>query len=41
VKPEEDSPIPISPEEIPDLIPVEEPFENPPPFEVPEPGEGP
>jgi hypothetical protein len=41
VRPEEELPIPISPEEIPDIVPDEDPFETPPPFEVPEPGEGP
>jgi hypothetical protein len=41
VKPDEESPIPVSPEELPDLIPDEDPFETPPPFEVPKPGEGP
>jgi hypothetical protein len=41
VKPDEESTIPVSPEEIPDIIPDEDPFNNPPPFEVPEPGEGP
>lgn len=40
-------PIPIDPEDpvIPDIdpeiVPDEDPFENPPPFEIPEPGEGP
>lgn len=32
---------PIIPEEDPEIIPDEDPFENPPPFEIPEPGEGP
>jgi len=32
---------PIIPEENPDLIPDEDPFENPPPYEIPKPGEGP
>jgi hypothetical protein len=31
----------IIPEEIPDIIPEENPFENPEPYELPEPGEGP
>lgn len=31
----------IIPEEIPDIIPEENPFENPNPYELPEPGEGP
>ena len=31
---------PVLPEELPDFIPDEDPFETP-PFEVPEPGEGP
>jgi hypothetical protein len=31
---------PKIPEEAPDNIPDEDPFENPPPYEVPEPGEG-
>ena len=37
VEPEE----PIPPGEDPEIIPDEDPFENPPPFEIPEPGEGP
>jgi hypothetical protein len=31
----------ILPEEDPEILPDEDPFETPPPFEVPEPGEGP
>lgn len=31
---------PIVPEEDPDIIPEEDPFENP-PYEIPDPGEGP
>lgn len=31
---------PIIPEENQDIIAAEKPFENPPPFEIPEPGEG-
>jgi hypothetical protein len=31
----------IIPEEIPDFIQEENPFENPDPYELPEPGEGP
>ena len=43
--PETESPVDpeepiIIPEEDPDIIPEEDPFETP-PFEVPEPGEGP
>ncbi len=33
--------MPVLPVEDPEIIPDEDPFENPPPFEVPEPGEGP
>jgi len=32
---------PINPDIDPDIIPEEDPVENPPPFEIPEPGEGP
>ena len=32
---------PVIPEEDPDIIPDEDPFENPLPYEIPEPGEGP
>lgn len=32
---------PVIPVEDPDIIADEDPFENPPSFEVPEPGEGP
>jgi hypothetical protein len=32
---------PVIPLEDPVIIPDEDPFENPPPFEIPEPGEGP
>ncbi|WP_460551083.1 hypothetical protein [Ferruginibacter profundus] len=43
-KPEIELPIdpeaPLIPEEDPDIIPEENPFETP-PFELPEPGEGP
>lgn len=31
----------ILPDEDPEIIPDEDPYENPPPFEEPEPGEGP
>ena len=31
----------IVPDEDPDIIPDEDPFENPPPNEIPPPGEGP
>ena len=31
----------IIPANDPEIIPDEDPFENPPPFEIPEPGEGP
>lgn len=33
--------IPVQAGEDLDIIPDEDPFENPPPFEIPEPGEGP
>lgn len=32
---------PVIPQEEPDLVPDDNPFENPPPYEIPEPGEGP
>lgn len=32
---------PLLPEEDPDIVLEEDPFETPPPFEPPEPGEGP
>lgn len=41
IKPIGEQEEPIIPEETPDIIPDEDPFENPPPFEIPEPGEGP
>ena len=45
VKPEISIPVdpeePIIPVENPEIIPDEDPFENPPPFEIPEPGERP
>jgi hypothetical protein len=40
IKPEVDPEYPLLPEEEPDVIPEEDPFETP-PYEVPEPGEGP
>lgn len=33
--------MPVQPAEDPEIIPDEDPFENPPPYEIPEPGEGP
>jgi len=38
--PDPEEPLNI-PEEDPDIIPGDEPFENPPPDEIPPPGEGP
>jgi hypothetical protein len=32
---------PAIPQEDPDIVPDENPFQNPAPFEMPEPGEGP
>jgi len=40
IKPEVDPEYPLLPDESPDVIPEEEPFVTP-PYEVPEPGEGP
>jgi len=40
IHPDEITEIPLVPEEVPDIIPDEDPFETP-PYEVPEPGEGP
>lgn len=40
IKPEVDLEYPLLPDESPDVIPEEEPFVTP-PYEVPEPGEGP
>jgi hypothetical protein len=40
IKPEVDPEYPLLPEEDPDVIPEEDPFVTP-PYEVPEPGEGP
>ena len=40
IKPEVDPEYPLLPDEDPDVIPEEEPFVTP-PYEVPEPGEGP
>ncbi len=31
----------IVPDETPEIVPDEDPYENPPPYEMPEPGEGP
>jgi hypothetical protein len=38
--PQEDPSTPEIPEEDPDIIPEEDPFETP-PYEIPQPGEGP
>jgi hypothetical protein len=40
IKPGEEPEYPVLPEEEPDIIPDEDPFETP-PYEIPEPGEGP
>jgi hypothetical protein len=41
IEPPVDPEEPVISEEGPGIIPDEDPFENPPPFEIPEPGEGP
>lgn len=41
VKPVGEPDEPILPADDPGIIPDEDPFENPPPYEIPEPGESP
>jgi hypothetical protein len=41
VNPYNEPPEPLYPDENPDIVPDEDPFENPPPVEIPIPGEGP